>query len=72
MSDAGGRDERVTDLYFVQSPSPGDPTVDGQVRLNASGDDLLAYLDGVVKSLTTGSPVTTDRAWRRHFLLMGC
>lgn len=56
MGDAGSRDERVSDLYVIQSPTPGDPTVEGQVRLNAAGNDLVTFIGGVVKSLTATSP----------------
>jgi hypothetical protein len=50
---AGGRAERVTDLYFLDSTGEGDPSEEGLVRY-VSGD-LVGYIDGVVVSLTTGS-----------------
>jgi hypothetical protein len=51
----GTRDERVRDLFFEAPDAPGDPTEEGQVRLNSAANDLVAYIDGSVKSLTTGS-----------------
>jgi hypothetical protein len=47
------RDERVRDLEFTDQTAAGSPVVEGKVRY-VSGD-LLAYLNGEVKSLTTGS-----------------
>lgn len=49
----GVRDERTEDLFLVDMSSSGSPTEEGQVRY--VGGDLLAYLSGSVKSLTTGS-----------------
>lgn len=49
----GTRDERVVDLLFVDQTSEGDPSEEGTVRL--VNDDLVAYLDGQVKSLTSSS-----------------
>ena len=49
------RDERVQDLFFVQPNTPGDPTEEGQVRVNAAGTDLVAFVNGVVRSLTGGA-----------------
>jgi hypothetical protein len=48
-----GRDERVDDIYFEDLTSEGDPDVEGQVR--RVSNDLVAYIDGSVKSLTQGS-----------------
>ena len=50
---AGGRDERVSDLFFTDQSSEGDPSEEGLVRY-VSGD-LVGYLDGAVVSLTSGS-----------------
>jgi len=50
---AGARDERVADLFFVDTTTEGNPAEEGLVRF-VSGD-LVAFLGGVVKSLTTGS-----------------
>jgi hypothetical protein len=50
---AGARDERVADLFFVDTTADGNPAEEGLVRY-VSGD-LVAFLGGVVKSLTTGS-----------------
>ena len=50
---AGARDERVADLFFVDTTTEGNPAEEGLVRY-VSGD-LVAFLGGVVKSLTTGS-----------------
>jgi len=50
---AGARDERVADLFFVDRTADGSPAEEGLVRY-VSGD-LVAFLGGVVKSLTTGS-----------------
>jgi hypothetical protein len=50
---AGARDERVADLFFVDTTAEGNPAEEGLVRY-VSGD-LVAFLGGVVKSLTTGS-----------------
>lgn len=47
---AGGRDERVRELFFV--PSMADPTDEGEVVLY--NNDLVALLGGQIKSLTTG------------------
>lgn len=47
----GVRDERVEDLFL--EPLAGDPTEEGQVR--NTGADIVAFIDGSVKSLTTGS-----------------
>ena len=56
-----GRDERVSDLFFVDSTSPGPPTAEGQVRIDSG--DLVAYIGGSVKSLTAGatSGITADQ-----------
>ncbi len=51
----GTRDERVRDLFFEDPTTPGDPTEEGQVRLNAAGTDLVAHIDGAVRSLTGGA-----------------
>lgn len=51
------RDERVRDLFFDVPDSPGNPTEEGQVRLNAAEDDIVAYIDGSVKSLTATSAI---------------
>jgi hypothetical protein len=48
-----GRDERVSDLFFVDPESPGAPTAEGQVRYD--NNDLVAFVDGEVKSLTAGA-----------------
>lgn len=50
---AGGRDERVTDLFFVDATSEGNPNEEGLVR--RVSDDLVVYIDGSVKSLTAGA-----------------
>jgi hypothetical protein len=49
---AGGRAERVNDLFFEDQTPEGNPAEEGLVRY-VSGD-LVALLGGVVKSLTTG------------------
>ncbi len=49
---AGARDERVADLFFVDTTAEGNPDEEGMVRF-VSGD-LVAFLGGVVKSLTSG------------------
>lgn len=49
---AGARDERVADLFFVDTTAEGNPAEEGLVRF-VSGD-LVAFLGGVVKSLTSG------------------
>jgi hypothetical protein len=49
----GTRDERVEDLFFEDLTVGGNPTEEGQARY-VSGD-LVAYVGGAVKSLTTGS-----------------
>jgi len=49
------RDERVQDLFFVAPNTPGNPAEEGQVRVNAAGTDLVAFIDGEVKSLTAGA-----------------
>ena len=48
---AGGRAERTNDL-FIEDDGLGNPTEEGQVR--HTGGDLVAYLGGQVKSLTSG------------------
>ena len=48
-----GRDERCEDLFFVDPSTPGNPTEEGQVR-SYSGD-LVAFIDGQVKSLTSST-----------------
>ena len=48
-----GRDERVSDLFFVDQTPSGNPGDEGLVRY-VSGD-LVAYLSGSVKSLTSGT-----------------
>ena len=53
---AGGRDERVRELFFV--PSMADPTDEGEVVLY--NNDLVALLGGQIKSLTTGVEDSTD------------
>ena len=50
---AGGRDERVEDLFFEDQTAEGNPTEEGQVR-RVSGD-LVAYVGGQARSLTSGS-----------------
>jgi hypothetical protein len=50
---AGGRDERVIDLFFLDQTSAGDPSEEGLVR--RVDNDLVTYIDGAVKSLTVGS-----------------
>lgn len=47
------RDERVEDLFFVDPSSPGNPTLEGQVR--TYNNDLLIYIGGQVKSMTAGA-----------------
>lgn len=49
---AGGRAERTNDL-FIDDDGLGNPTEEGQVR--HTGGDLVVYISGSVKSLTTGS-----------------
>jgi hypothetical protein len=51
-----GRDERVDTIYFEDLTSIGNPTVEGSIRY--VNQDLVAFLDGTVKSLTTGSGLT--------------
>ncbi len=46
------RDERVNDLCFEDQTSEGNPSEEGVVRLVSN--DLVAYVDGQVKSLTQG------------------
>ena len=48
---AGGRDERVNDLYMEELV--GDPTEAGQIRHRTN--DIVAFVGGTVKSLTLGS-----------------
>jgi hypothetical protein len=48
---AGGRAERTNDLH-IDDDGLGNPTEEGQVR--HVGGDLVAFLGGVVKSLTSG------------------
>lgn len=50
---AGARDERVVDLFFDDDGTLGDPSEEGQVRLR--GGDLVGFIGGTVKSLTTGT-----------------
>lgn len=59
---AGGRDERVADLFFEDQTSAGDPAEEGLARV-VSGD-LKLYIGGAVKSLTTGTGLSegTHRA----------
>jgi hypothetical protein len=47
---AGGRDERVADLFFEDQTALGAPAEDGLVRL--VNNDLVAFVDSQVKSLT--------------------
>lgn len=47
-----GRGERVSDLFFVDQSSQGNPGEEGLARY--VNGDLVAYLNGQVKSLTTG------------------
>lgn len=56
---AGARDERVADLFFVDTTAEGNPAEEGLVRY-VSGD-LVAFLGGVVKSLTTGSGMSAGQ-----------
>ena len=56
---AGARDERVADLFFVDTTAVGNPAEEGLVRY-VSGD-LVAFLGGVVKSLTTGSGMSAGQ-----------
>ena len=56
---AGARDERVADLFFVDTTADGNPAEEGLVRY-VSGD-LVAFLGGVVKSLTTGSGMSAGQ-----------
>lgn len=53
---AGGRDERVADLFFLDQTSQGDPSEEGLVR--RVSNDLKVYLAGSVYSLLTGSGLT--------------
>ena len=52
---AGGRDERVADMYMLELA--GDPTEEGQIRHRSN--DIVAFVDGSVKSLTAtgGDPI---------------
>jgi hypothetical protein len=50
---AGGRAERVTDLYFLDSTGEGDPSEEGLIRYVSN--DLVGYINGTVVSLTTGT-----------------
>lgn len=51
---AGARDERVTDLFFTDSTPAGNPAEEGLVR--RVNNDLVVFIDGVVKSLTATPP----------------
>lgn len=50
MAQISGRDARRNDVFFEDRTSGGSPTEEGQVR--RVNDDLLALIDGTVKSLT--------------------
>lgn len=52
------RDETISDLILVDPEVPGDPTSEGQVR--KSGNDIVAFIDGSVKSLTASSSGITE------------
>ena len=58
----GVRDERLIDLFFVEPAAAGDPTEEGQVRLNAAANDIVAYIDGQVKSLTASGASLLGKA----------
>lgn len=47
------RNERVADLYMEDRTSAGNPSTEGLVRYVTN--DLVAFLDGEVKSLTEGT-----------------
>jgi hypothetical protein len=65
-----GRDERVEDLFFEDPTTPGAPTEEGQVRIH--NNDLVAFLDGTAKSLTSGTGLSeaTHKVLRQliHFI----
>jgi hypothetical protein len=67
---AGGRDERVGDLFFTDQSALGSPAEEGLVRYVDA--DLKAYVGGVVVSLISGSGLTAEqhRALRQliHFV----
>ena len=48
-----GRDERVSDLFFVDVTPSGDPAEEGLVRY--VNNDLVGFINGSVVSLTTGT-----------------
>lgn len=65
-----GRDERVDTIFFDDLTGTGNPTVEGTVRY--VNQDLVAFLGGTVKSLSSGSGIseTTHRLLRQliHFI----
>jgi len=62
------RDETVRRLYLLDEGLT--PAVEGEVTYDGSSFQMKDAT-GTFDPRTGGSPPATDRAWRRHFMLMG-